>query len=82
MKIQPAQTNKPQPTFGIYLKTRKTAYGHCDIGKFKGHNIEVYHDYETKSKLTYVSDAFRNWVKSKLVYFERGLKHINRSNAR
>ena len=73
MNIEPI---KPQPTFGIYLRTRKTAYGHCDIGKYKNRNIEIYHDYETKSKLFYVSDALRNWLKSKLIYFERGLKKI------
>ena len=61
MKTTPISTNKPQPTFGIYLKTRKTAYGHCDTGKFREQNIEIYHDYETKSKLFYVSDIVRNW---------------------
>ena len=70
------------PSFGIYLKTRKTAYGHCDIGKYKCKNIEIYHDYETKSKLYYVSDKFRNWIKSKLIYFENGIKKINRSNVK
>ncbi len=81
MKIQPIQPTKPQPSFGIYLKTRKTAYGHCDIGKLKGYNIEIYHDYDTKSKLTYVSDMLRNWVKSKLVYFEHGIKKVNKSSS-
>ena len=80
--ITPIQPNKPQPTFGIYLKTRKTAYGHCDIGKYKGNNIEIYHDYETKSKLYYVSDAVRNWIKSKLIYFDNGNKKIIRSSAK
>lgn len=77
--IPPIYEPTYKPTFGIYIKTRKTSYGHCDIGKFKGNNIEIYHDNETKSKLIYVSDSIRNWIKSKLVYFERGFKRIVRS---
>ena len=77
MLIPPIKPN--QPTFGIYLKTKKTAYGHCDIGLYKGKNIEIYHDYKDKTKLYYVSDAVRNWIKSKLIYFERGIKKIVRS---
>lgn len=68
-----------EPSFGIYLKTKKTGYGHCDIGKYKDRNIEIYHDYETKSKLYYISDSLRNWIKSKLIYFENGVKRIVRS---
>lgn len=78
-QIPPIYEPSYRPTFGIYIKTRKTSYGHCDIGKFKGKNIEIYHDNETKSKLIYVSDSIRNWIKSKLVYFERGIKRIVRS---
>lgn len=77
MKIEPIQKNNI--TFGIYIKTRKTSYGHCDIGKFKENNIEIYHDYETKSKLVYVSDKVRNWIKSKLVYFLNGIKRVSKS---
>ena len=77
MKIQPIPPNSP--TFGIYLKTRKTPYGSCDIGKFKGNNIEIYNDYKDKTKLYYVSDAVRNWIKSKLIYFENGVKRVIRS---
>ena len=76
MKTEPIN---PYPTFGIYLRTKKTAYGHCDIGKFKENNIEIYHDYKDKTKLYYVSDKVRNWIKSKLIYFERGIKKIVRS---
>ena len=66
-------------SFGIYLRTRKTNYGHCDYGRYKENNIEVYHDYETKSKLVYVSDKLRNWIKSKLTYFQDGVKKVTRS---
>lgn len=78
-QIPPIYEPTYKPTFGIYIKTRKTSYGHCDIGKYRGNNIEIYHDNETKSKLIYVSDSIRNWIKSKLVYFERGIKRIVRS---
>lgn len=75
---------KPKPvdniSFGIYLRTKKTPYGHCDIGKYKGHNIEIYHDYQDKTKLYYVSDSVRNWIKSKLMYFDNGIKKFIRSN--
>lgn len=81
MNIQPIPPDKPQPTFGIYLRTRKTPYGHCDIGRFRGANIEIYHDYQEKTKLYYVSDSLRNWLKSKLIYFEKGIQKILRSEA-
>lgn len=72
-----------EPSFGIYLKTKQTAYGHRDIGIYKGKNIDIYHDYDTKSKLVYVSDSLRNWIKSKLTYFQNGIRKIVRSeNAR
>lgn len=71
-----------QPIFGIYLKTKQTAYGHRDIGIYKGKNIDIYHDYDTKSKLVYVSDSLRNWIKSKLTYFQNGIRNIVRSENR
>ena len=80
MKPQPITTYNP--SFGIYIKTRKTAYGHCDIGKYKENNIEIYHDYESKSKLIYVSDKVRNWLKSKLFYIQDGIRRISRSERR
>lgn len=80
MQVPTISNNTYNPTFGIYIKTRKTSYGHCDIGLFKGKNIEIYHDYGTKSKLYYVSDSVRKWVKSKLIYFQNGIKKVCRSN--
>ena len=38
MKVQPI-TNKPQPTFGIYISTKQTPYGECVYGNYKGYNI-------------------------------------------
>ena len=78
MQIEPI---KSQPTFGIYLNTKRTFYGHCDIGKYKGNNIEIYHDYKDKTKLYYVSDSVRKWIKSKLIYFEKNVKKIIRSES-
>lgn len=80
MQVPTITNNTYQPTFGIYIKTRKTSYGHCDIGLFKGKNIEIYHDYESKSKLYYVSDSVRKWLNSKLIYFQDGIKKVCRSN--
>ena len=76
---------KPQPispvSFGVYLRTRKTSYGQCDYGVFRNENIEIYTAKENGSllhKLFYVSDAVRNFIKSKLIYFENGTKKILR----
>ena len=76
---------KPRPidsvSFGIYLRTRKTSYGQCDYGIFKNNNIEIYTAKENGSllhKLFYVSDAVRNFIKSKLICFENGKKKILR----
>lgn len=79
MKVEPIPPNNP--TFGIYIKTKKTLYGYHDFGKFKGNNIEIYYDNRDKTKLYYVSDSFRKWIKSKLIYFENGIKRIIRSNS-
>lgn len=79
MKVEPTQ---PKPTFGIYLKTRKTDYGQWDKGVFREQNIEIYQDFKDKTKLYYVSDKFRNWIKSKLVYFDKGMKKVIRSEAK
>lgn len=82
MKTQPIS---PTVSFGIYLRTRKTSYGQCDYGVFKNHNFEFYTAKENGKlvhKLAYVSDFFRNFVKSKLTYFENGIKKIVRSEGR
>ena len=79
MKPQPITTS---PTFGIYIKTKYTKYGLVDYGVYKGNNVEIYQDYKDKTKLYYVSDKLRNWIKSKLIYFQNGIKRITRSSAR
>lgn len=80
MKIQPTQPSSI--SFGIYIKTKKTSYGQCDIGKYRNKNIEIYNDFKDKTKLYYVSDELRRWIKSKLIYFDKGIKQIVRSQAK
>lgn len=76
MHIQPI---KDPVTFGIYKGSKTTHYGHKDYGVYKEHNIEVYHDTKDNMKLQYVSDKFRNFIKSKLIYFDNGIKKIARA---
>lgn len=76
IKVSP---NSKQINFGIYLKTNKTSYGWCDVGKYKGNNIEIYHDTREQMKLQYVSDHIRRFLQSKLVYFINGVRKITRS---
>ena len=71
-------TNR-QVNFGIYKGSKVTSYGHWDYGVYKGKNIEIYTDTRDKAKLYYVSDQFRNWIKSKLEYFDKGIKKVIRS---
>ena len=68
--------NITQLNFGIYKETKKTRYGQCDYGLYKNKNIEIYYDKQDNTKLFYVSDQLRNWIKSKLIYFEKGIKKI------
>ena len=63
-----------QVNFGIYKGIKRTGYGQCTHGEFKGYNIDIYYDTKDKTKLYYVSDKIKNWVKSKLEYFDKGKK--------
>ena len=69
MDIKPIQVN-----FGIYKGIKRTGYGQCTHGEYKGYNIDIYYDKKDKTKLVYVSDKIKNWVKSKLEYFDKGKK--------
>ena len=62
--------------FGIYKGIKKTGYGQRMYGTYKGNNIDIYYDKQDKTKLFYVSDQLRNWIKSKLVYFDKGNKKV------
>ena len=75
MKTQPITS----PTFGIYKGHKPTHYGEYTWGKYKDYNIEIYDARKENMKLQYVSDKVRNWVKSKLIYFQDGIKRITRS---
>lgn len=79
MKPQPINNNV---SFGILKTHRKTSYGEYKQGFYKGYKIEVFDAYKNKQKLIYVSDKLLNWVKSKLIYFQDGIKKINRSSAK
>lgn len=75
---------KPQPitnqiTFGIYKGHKPTGYGEFTWGKYRGYNIEIYDAKKDKMKLQYVSDQIRRWIKSKLIYFQDGVRKITRS---
>lgn len=81
MGITPIEPNKPQLTFGILQEYRNTSYGKYTKGIFKGYKIEIFDATEKHNqKLHYVSDnKLLNWVKSKLIYFQNGVKKVVRS---
>ena len=73
------ETNR-QVNFGIYKYTKYTRYGYRDVGVYKGNNIDIYHDTTDNTKLIYVSDKLRKWLKSKLTYFDKfGNKKVTTS---
>lgn len=66
--------------FGIYKWTKYTNYGERMHGEFKTNNIDIYTDNKEKTKLYYVSDILKNWIKSKLTYFDKkGNKRVTTS---
>lgn len=82
MQIPPIQLNKPQPTFGILKGHNNTRYGNYMWGIYKGQKIEVFNAFKHNQKLIYVSNEFLNWVKSKLIYMQDGIKKVVRSEAK
>ena len=44
-----------------------------------GYLVTLHDDKKDNAKLYYISDKFRNWIKSKLVYFINGVKRITTS---
>lgn len=89
MKIQPTQLNKPQPTFGIYQKTKITEYAYKsyikkDYGRFKDYSIYIQKNYlmgKLASTLISIKKG-EKWLKSKLKYFDNGIKKVIRSEAK
>lgn len=83
MNVPLIQTNKTQPTFGILKRIKYTPYGYNLFGEYKGKRIEIYNAYKYEQKLQYVSDSQTlKWIKSKLIYFQDGIKRITRSEAK
>ena len=73
---------KNTTSFGIYKGTKIMSYGHKDIGIFKDKIITIHHDYKGNTKMFYVSDNLKNWIKSKLIYSQNGVKKIIWSKAK
>lgn len=67
-------SNKPFPSFGIYLRTKQTGLGECISGKYRGYNISIYDNKRYNMKLYYISKDLLGWVKSKLIYIIDGTK--------
>lgn len=83
MQVPPIQTNKPEPTFGIFKGYKKTLYGNYTWGIYKGHKIEIYNAEKYNQKLQYVSNnQTLKWLKSKLIYIQDGIKKVMRSQAK
>lgn len=78
MKIQPTDNI----TFRIYKDSAKREYGEYMWGEYKGNKIEVFDAYKYGQKLIYVSDKFKNFIKSKLTYFMDGVKKVMRAEGR
>jgi len=81
MKIKPIENKfgKPVPkpiSFGIYKCSVVTSYGRKDIGAFRDKIITIHHDYRDNTKMWYVTNSIGKWIKSKLVYFQNGIKKI------
>ena len=88
MRIKPVdhKYGKPKPypiSFGIYKGHRITSYGQYTWGEYKGYKIEIFDAKKYNQKLQYVSNSKTfKWIKSKLTYFQNGIKKIMRSEAR
>lgn len=74
---------KPSPSisFGILKGVKKRPYGDYLWGEYKGNKIEVYDAYKYKQLLIYVSKNLR-FLKSKLIYWQDGIKRITRAEGR
>lgn len=78
MDIKPIDS---KTNFGIYKYSKAKPYGELIIGRYKNYNIEIYDAKRDNQKLFYISRVDNSWVKSKLVYFVRGIKKIIRSKS-
>ena len=69
-------------TFGILKYAKAKPYGEYLEGTYKGYNIEIYDAYKYNQLLIYVSDKFRNFIKSKLIYWQDGAKKVTRAEGK
>lgn len=69
-------------SFGILKNIKKRPYGDYLQGSYKGYNIEVYDAYKYSQLLIYISDKFKRFVKSKLIYLQDGVKKVTRAESR
>ena len=71
---------KDRTSFGILKEYKITHYGSYTRGEFKNQRIEIFNADSQKQKLFYVSDKnLLTWIKSKLIYFQNGIKRIAQS---
>lgn len=61
-------------SFGIYKGCKSREYGQYLWGEYKDYKIEVYDAYNYGQKLIYIADKFKNFIKSKLIYWQDGVK--------
>ena len=78
MKVQPTDSI----AFRIYKGSKIRPYGEYKWGVYRDKKIEIYDAYKHNQKLIYVSDKFKNFIKSKLTYWQDGIKKITRAEGR
>ena len=67
--------------FGILKKVKKRPYGDYMEGEYKGYKVEVYDAFKFNQLLIYVSKNL-NFVKSKLTYWQDGIKKITKAEGK
>ena len=78
MKVQPVDNIN----FKIYKGSKKRPYGEYHWGEYKEQKIEIYDAHKFSQKLIYISDKFKNFIKSKLTYWQDGVKKVTRAEGR
>lgn len=80
MDIQPIQPTD-NIKFGILKGVKKKPYGEYLEGEYKGYKVEVYDAFKFNQLLIYVSKNL-NFVKSKLTYWQDGIKKITKAEGK
>ena len=82
MHVEPIQIPPPYKlSFGILRKVKKRPYGDYMEGAYKGYKIEVYDAFKFNQLLIYVSENMR-FIKSKLTYWQDGIKKVTKAEGR